>query len=106
LSRSVREGRTPEDEVRIIADKFPDASAQPCVHHGAIAFGELVERSLLPIRPQVVAAGGRTVLLDGKVGVVYSRSPESEAFSRWQERRFADVEHSIAKKWREMLASQ
>ena len=31
-------GRTPQDEVRIIAEKFPDISANPCVHHATAAW--------------------------------------------------------------------
>lgn len=41
LEKQVRAGRTPEDEVRIIADKFPDQSAYPCAHHDSLVLGEL-----------------------------------------------------------------
>lgn len=33
LEKAVREGRTPEAEVGIIADKFPEMYAVPSVHH-------------------------------------------------------------------------
>jgi hypothetical protein len=41
LDKAVREGRTPEQEVGIIAEKFPDASAAPCAYHLNLAFSEL-----------------------------------------------------------------
>jgi hypothetical protein len=42
LEKAVREGRTPEQEVGIIAAKFPDASAAPCANHAILAVNELL----------------------------------------------------------------
>jgi hypothetical protein len=98
----VRKGRTAEQEVRIIADKFPEQSAYPCMHHA-----ELVTASLLgwpvPMNGQIPRGGGRIVQLDGKTGVIYEKSKEEEAFSRWQRGRFLDVERGMAKHWRRAL---
>jgi len=33
LNKPARSGRTSEQEVSIIADKFPDMSGNPCSHH-------------------------------------------------------------------------
>lgn len=102
LEKAVRRGRTPEEEVRIIADRFPEISAYPCTHHS-----ELVTASLLgwPLemdgRPH--RSGGRIVQLDGKAGVLFENSKEEEAFARWQRGRFLDVERGMAKQWRRAL---
>jgi hypothetical protein len=40
LEKGVREGRTPEQEVGIIARKFPEMSGAPCVYHGTLAIGD------------------------------------------------------------------
>ena len=41
---------------------------------------------------------------DGKIGLVYEESPESQAFARWQRGKFFDVEQQFARLWREQLA--
>jgi hypothetical protein len=104
LDKTVREGRTPEQEVGIIAQKFPESSAVPCAHHQGLAFGELMGHDL-PLDGRIPRPGGRPVALGGKTGFVYDRSMEEAAFSRWQERKSLDVEHAIAKQWRANLAA-
>src|SRR5689334_7787358 len=102
LEKAVRRGRTPEQEVGIIADKFPEQSAYPCMHHA-----ELVTASLfgwpVPMNGQIPRAGGRMVRLDGETGVVYENAKEAEAFARWQRGRFLEVERGMAKHWRRAL---
>ncbi len=98
-----REGRTPEQEVGIIAEKFPDASASPCSHHMSIGLNELVAGNEVPFDGRIPRPGGRTVQRGDKIGVVFEQSMEEAAFSRWQQGKFMDVERGIAKQWREML---
>lgn len=104
LEKKVRPGRSPEDEVRIIADKFPDLSANPCVHHDTLVLGELLGHQA-PMTGQIPLAGGRVVEKDGKRGVIYDHSPEAEAFSRWQRGQFREIERRMAKGWRVQLQS-
>jgi len=97
--------RTPQDEVRILADKSPVMSASPCVHHVHLAIANLLGHPA-PRLGQVPLAGGRPVRnKDGKPGVVFENSPEAESFSRWQRGEFFEVERDIASSWRSMLAS-
>ncbi|MCX7185425.1 MAG: hypothetical protein NTW90_09405 [Nitrosospira sp.] len=96
--------RSPEDEVRIIADKTPVQSGAPCVHHSQICISNLLGQQA-PHLGQIPVAGGRPVRgADGKPGVVFEKSPEAEAFARWQRGRFHEVEHDIASNWRAMLS--
>ena len=96
--------RTPEDEVRVIADKTPVLSGAPCVHHAQLCIANLLGQ-VAPRIGQIPVAGGRPVRgADGKPGVVFENSPEAEAFARWQRGQFREVEHGIASNWREMLS--
>jgi hypothetical protein len=104
LDKVVREGRTPEQEVGIVADKFPDASASPCAHHTGLALGELLGYPI-PLDGRIPRPGGRTVHLGDKIGVVFDRSREEIAFSRWQQRKFLEVERGVAQHWRAMLGN-
>jgi hypothetical protein len=102
LEKSVREGRTPEQEVGIIADKVPEMSGGPCAYHldlGAhVLFGANV-----PMDGRIPTSGGRPVKVDGKAGFVHSVPPEAEAFDRWQKREFLYVEREFARGWRAAL---
>lgn len=99
LEKKTRSGRTPEDEVRIIANKFPDQSANPCVHHDTMVLNELLGHPA-PMTGQIPLAGGRVVERNGKRGVLYDQSPEADAFSRWQKGEFREIERRLAKQWR------
>lgn len=102
LEKAVRQGRTPEQEVGIIADKVPEMNGFPNVHHTKLGIANLMGQDLI-MDGRVVVAGGRPVKVEGKRGVVYEQSPESEAFSRWQQRQFLHIERHIARSWREAL---
>lgn len=96
--------RTPEDLVRIIADKTPVMSGAPCAHHSQICIANLMGHEA-PRLGQVPLAGGRPVRgANGKAGVVFKNSPEAEAFSRWQHGQFHDIERDFASSWRSMLS--
>lgn len=106
LSKRERPGasRTPEDIVRIIADKTPVMSGAPCVHHSQMCIANLLGYEA-PHLGQVPLAGGRPVRsTDGRPGVVFKNSPEAEAFSRWQRGKFHELERDFASSWRVMLA--
>lgn len=103
LEKAVREGRTPEQEVGIIADKFPELSGGPCVHHSTLALGDLLGHKA-PMNGSIPLGGGREVSVEGKKGVVYDQSPEAKAFARWQDGSFLEVEREFARAWRSSLA--
>jgi hypothetical protein len=69
-----------------------------------LAIGDLMGHPV-PMTGQIPLSGGRDVEVDGRFGVVFERSLESEAFSRCQRGQFLDVERGIAKVWRRMLGS-
>ena len=102
LDKDVGKDRTPEKEVSIIAQKFPEQSACWCSHHDHLVLGELLGHNV-PMNGQIPMSRGRVVQRGSKAGVIYEESPEAEAFERWQQRRFSDIEHGMAKNWRERL---
>jgi hypothetical protein len=106
LSKPERAGasRSAKDLVRIIADKTPVMSGAPCVNHVELCISNLLGHEA-PCLGQVPLAGGRPVRsADGRPGVVFKNSPEAEAFSRWQQGQFYEVERDFASSWRVMLA--
>jgi hypothetical protein len=102
LEKAVRQGRTPEQEVGIIADKTPEMSGLPNVHHSTLALQNLLGQEIV-MDGRVMVAGGRPVKVGDKSGVVFKESPEEEAFGRWQKRDFLHIEREIAKTWRQSL---
>lgn len=105
LSKSGGSGRTPEDEVRIIADKTPVQAGGPCIHHRELCIANLMGHPV-PMTGQIPIAGGRIVKgPDGKRGVVYDHSPEAQAFARWQQGAFGEIERKFAAGWRRMLTT-
>ncbi len=104
LAKQRKDGaRTPEEEVRVIADKTPVLSGVPCAHHAQICIANLLGHEA-PQHAQIPVAGGRPVRgAHGEPGVVFENSPEAEAFARWQRGQFHEVEHGVASSWRSML---
>src|ERR1035438_4245535 len=87
LEKHVREGRTPEQEVGIIADKVPEMSGYPCAYHIDLGAATLFGANI-PLNGRIPTAGGRPVKVDGKSGFVHEESAAAQAFRRWQEREF------------------
>lgn len=104
LEKSVRNGRTPEQEVGVIADKFPEMHGTPNVQHVHACIGELLGHPV-PMTGQMLVAGGKVVKAGGETGVVFDRSPEAEAFDRWYKHKFLDVERMYARDWRETVTN-
>jgi hypothetical protein len=98
------DGRTPEMEVRIIADKFPDVNGSPCSFHLDIGLSNL-HGNPIPMDGTVPRPSGRLVKVDGQTGVVWEESPEAKAFSRWQTQDFLSIERHFARQWRARLSS-
>jgi len=102
LNKSAPKWRTPEQEVSIIAEKFPDMNGMPCAHHTDLCISNLLGYGV-PMTGQIPVSRGRLVKYAGKTGAVFQQSPESEAFSRWQNNEFLEVERLYAHSWRQAL---
>ena len=87
LNKSALKRRAPEEEVRIIADKFPDMHGNPCSHHTDLCINNLLGYSV-PMTGQIPLSQGHLVRNVRGSGAVFQQSSESEAFSRWQKKSF------------------
>lgn len=104
LSKLETQGRTTEDIVSDLAKKTPVLRSYPNNSHRDLCLMELLG-SEIEMRNAPMFGGGRPARHNGKVGLVYSESPEARAFSRWQSGQFEDVEREFASGWRAQLAS-
>jgi hypothetical protein len=95
--------RTPEREVQIIADKTPQVHGGPNMFHGELCLGDLLGHRV-SMKGQILVPPAPLVGARGRTGVVHKEPPEREAFSRWQDGQFTEVERRFAKVWREALA--
>lgn len=102
--KKIVERRTPEQEVSIIAAKFPEMHGTPNVSHVTACTGELLGHPV-PMTGQILLAGGRPVKAGGQSGIVFDKFPEAEAFSRWQKKEFLEIERLYAHGWRETVTN-
>ena len=104
LDKVVREGRTPEEEVSIIADKTPEMHGNVNAFYGELCIGDLLGHPTT-MSGQMVIPGGRPVRHRGQSGIVFEEPPEVKVLRRWQEHKFAEIERDFARVWRRMLSS-
>lgn len=105
LEKEVRSGRTPEQVVGNLAYKTPDLQSRPNVHHSQLLAAELSGAGTISMDGRPIISGGKTVILDGKAGIVHQRTPEEEALERWHRGEFLDLERQTAKAWRRALSN-
>jgi len=106
LEKAIRSNSTPEQLVGSLATRTPESQSYPNVHHATILRAELAGRfDLKTVHGRVMLAGGRHVQLGDKKGVVFERSSEAEAVSRWGKREFLELERNIARQWRRALTN-
>lgn len=104
LAKSFDPPRTPEQQVRAIAEKFPERYGRPCAFHATLALGNL-EGYAVSMDSRIPLFGGRHVRVGNRTGVVYEESPEAQAFSRSQMGEFLAIEREIASIWRRLLST-
>lgn len=103
LQKHVRSGRTPEQLVSNIAYKTPDFGPELNVHHHTLCVNELMGHRV-PMNGYPVVARGRSVATSDRMGIMFERAREMEAFERWQNGDFLELEHQFAKVWRQELS--
>ncbi len=103
LDKKVREGQTPEQAVGIIAAKTPVMSGVPNVHHLRLVQHELLGHRVKLDRRPVVGEGRRVINAEGR-GILIENLPEMDAFQRWQDGSFLEIERQYAQQWRAEFA--
>jgi hypothetical protein len=100
----IRAGRTPEDEVRIIAEKVPEMNSVPHIHHVTLCHGELLGFEV-PFQGRPVISGGTRTQVGEKRGIVFGVLPEAEALNRWRREEYREIERRFASGWRQALVA-
>jgi hypothetical protein len=96
--------RTPEQVVGDIAKKTPILGSNPNTHHLSLCAQELVGNQV-EMRGVTFLSGGKTIKYRGETGLWFDESPETEAFKRWQNGQFDEIEKEFAQQWRANLSS-
>jgi hypothetical protein len=103
-NKSMQERHTHEQEVSLIADKFPEMHGVLSVNHTRLCINNLLGGKV-PMTGQIPLAGGRIVKSNGKTNAVFEQSQEAQAFSRWQMQEFMEIERRYAQVWRASLTT-
>jgi len=104
LDKEMSKGRTADQVVGSIAEKAPQLSGVPNVHHSELLLANLLGQPIsMSNRP--IIAGGRSIESGGKKGVNIDVSPEARAFNRWQDGEYLQLEREFAKVWRLLIKS-
>lgn len=104
LRKAVKQGRTAEQGVAVIASKTPQMSGGPVYFHRELCRGAMLGGQV-PMDGRIPIAYGRTVHHKGKPATYIEQTPEYVAFQRWQEGNFLQIEYQQAKQWRDYLAT-
>ncbi len=94
----------PEKLVADIARKTPILGSYPNVFHRSLLENELRGQPTNLRGVPAIAHGKFTIDSDGRRSILYSESPEAEAFDRWQHGRFREIERDFAASWRNALS--
>jgi hypothetical protein len=100
LTKETARGRTAEQVVGGLAERTPVAHSYVNTYHQQVILDDLLGQRVEQFDHRPAVAGGIPVRVEGKAGVVYRKSPEREAFDRWQAGRFLEVERAFARQWR------
>ena len=79
-----------------------DKSFIEMLNHASICLAEL-HGACIEMDRRPVHGGGHPVRHKGEVGLYYQESAEMEAFNRWQDGKFLEVERRFASRWRAQL---
>lgn len=104
LEKRNKQVKSAAEQVRIIADKFPQINGGPCAYHRDLYIGNLLGQDV-PMTGQIPLDRGKLVMHEGRLYGVARESEVAAAFMRWQEGKFLEVEHLFARTWRNNLAN-
>jgi len=101
---SAKSKGSPESMVGSLARKTPDSQACGNVFHMQILKGELAGKfDLTTVHFRPLRGSGEPVMTGSSKGVLFRESEEEEAIHRWSRREFWELEHDIAKQWRQTI---
>lgn len=104
LSKSTSRG-TAEGLVSSLAYKTPDYGSKINASYKNLLEGELFSNGKILMDGRPILSGGRSVKLQGGVGVFFEESEEEQSFKRWQAQEYRQLEREFASKWRAGLSN-
>lgn len=99
LAKEGSDRGTPEELVRKLANKFPDFSGSPNVHHATICTANLLGEDV-SLRAHVILPRGCQATVAGHAMAMLPESPEAKAFLRWTQGKYGEEERKAAATWR------
>lgn len=103
LGKADDKRRPPHRVVSGLAERTPVCGSATNEGHWNLLLASLEGRAF-PLDYRPLMPRGIPVRVEGKSGVVFEKAPETEAFERWQQGRFGDVERFAAIVWRKALS--
>lgn len=104
LEKEISRGRSAEQVVCEIASKTPEMGGVHNAYHIDLLVGNLIGQEIV-MDGRPILSGGKPVRSGDKKGVKFDVSPEVEAYDRWQEGEYLDIERKFAKIWRTQVKS-
>ena len=99
LAKEGSDRGTPEELVRKLANKFPDLSGSPNVHHATMCTANLLGEDV-PLRAQVILPPGCQATVAGRTMEILPESREAKSFLRWTQGEYQEEEREAAAQWR------
>src|SRR5579871_5412029 len=90
---------TPDELVGRLANKFPEFSGSPNLHHATLCTANLLGTDV-PLYGQVMLPPGCQATVGGHSMAILPESAEAKAFLRWTQGTFQDEERAAAAEWR------
>lgn len=91
-----------ERGVRVIASKFPEINGRPNMFHIDLCIAELLGAKI-SMKGQIIGREAKPFSHNDEIGFISDLEPENEAFLRWQEEKYSEVEKKYARIWRNCL---
>ena len=98
LAKEGSDRGTPEELVRKLANKFPDLSGSPNVHHATMCTANLLGEDV-PLRAQVILPPGCQATVAGRTMAILPESREAKSFLRWTQGEYQEEERGLCLDW-------
>lgn len=99
LEKEIKNGRTAEEIIGNIAEKFPQTGMLND-YHDNMCLKNLLGIDI-PINGQIMIQSGRVINNNNTTGLVIEETEEAKAFYRWQNKEFLTIERDYAKRLRD-----
>ncbi|MBN4077964.1 hypothetical protein JYT29_01400 [Nitrospina gracilis] len=105
LKKEFKRGKTPEEEVAILAKKIPSYAITPNMPYHELVLGDLIYEKIELRGKPYLGRGKRIENPDGSYAMYYDQSPEEKALQHWIEGDFNAMERERATHWRESISN-